>query len=102
MQTGRNISYFAQMCFPYCVIFTMYYLSITHSYVLYTGRIVQKADFLFLTNASIQTGTNAASLETQRELQSAAHTFYQQVVCVLKQRVQLEKEHPGIQQGHFP
>ncbi|XP_037548156.1 probable E3 ubiquitin-protein ligase HERC1 [Nematolebias whitei] len=40
-------------------------------------------------------GTNAASMETKRELQSAAHTFYQQVVQVLKVRVQLEKEHPG-------
>ncbi|XP_041825741.1 probable E3 ubiquitin-protein ligase HERC1 isoform X2 [Melanotaenia boesemani] len=40
-------------------------------------------------------GTNAASAETRRELQSAAHAFYQQVVCVLKQRVQLEKEQPG-------
>ncbi|KAM9735319.1 putative E3 ubiquitin-protein ligase HERC1 isoform 7-T8 [Menidia menidia] len=40
-------------------------------------------------------GTNAASVETQRELQSVAQTFYQQVVRVLKQRVQLEKEHPG-------
>ncbi|KAM4527576.1 putative E3 ubiquitin-protein ligase HERC1 isoform 4-T4 [Odontesthes bonariensis] len=40
-------------------------------------------------------GTNAASVETQRELQSAAQTFYQQVVRVLKQRVQLEREHPG-------
>ncbi|XP_061589686.1 probable E3 ubiquitin-protein ligase HERC1 isoform X2 [Cololabis saira] len=40
-------------------------------------------------------GTSAASLETQRELQSAAHTFYQLVVRVLKHRVQSEKEHPG-------
>ncbi|XP_068430797.1 probable E3 ubiquitin-protein ligase HERC1 isoform X3 [Clinocottus analis] len=40
-------------------------------------------------------GTHSASLETQRELQSAAHTFYQQVVRVLKQRVLLEREHPG-------
>ncbi|XP_013861909.1 probable E3 ubiquitin-protein ligase HERC1 isoform X4 [Austrofundulus limnaeus] len=40
-------------------------------------------------------GTNGASMETKRELQSAAHTFYQQVVQVLKLRVQLEKEHPG-------
>uniref|UniRef100_UPI0037E82BA5 probable E3 ubiquitin-protein ligase HERC1 n=1 Tax=Semicossyphus pulcher TaxID=241346 RepID=UPI0037E82BA5 len=40
-------------------------------------------------------GTQTASIDTQRELQSAAHTFYQQVVRVLKQRVVLEKEHPG-------
>ncbi|XP_042364650.1 probable E3 ubiquitin-protein ligase HERC1 isoform X3 [Plectropomus leopardus] len=40
-------------------------------------------------------GTHSASVDTQRELQSAAHTFYQQVVLVLKQKVQLEKEHPG-------
>uniref|UniRef100_A0A8C7YP15 HECT-type E3 ubiquitin transferase n=1 Tax=Oryzias sinensis TaxID=183150 RepID=A0A8C7YP15_9TELE len=40
-------------------------------------------------------GTSAASMETQRELQSAAHIFYQQVVHVLKQKVQLEKQHPG-------
>uniref|UniRef100_A0A8C4H0W8 HECT-type E3 ubiquitin transferase n=1 Tax=Dicentrarchus labrax TaxID=13489 RepID=A0A8C4H0W8_DICLA len=31
-------------------------------------------------------GTNSASVDTQSELQSAAHTFYQQVVRVLKQR----------------
>uniref|UniRef100_A0A8C2X9J9 HECT-type E3 ubiquitin transferase n=1 Tax=Cyclopterus lumpus TaxID=8103 RepID=A0A8C2X9J9_CYCLU len=31
-------------------------------------------------------GTHSASMDTQRELQSAAHTFYQQVVRVLKQR----------------
>ncbi|XP_038590219.1 probable E3 ubiquitin-protein ligase HERC1 isoform X7 [Micropterus salmoides] len=40
-------------------------------------------------------GTYSACLDTQRELQSAAHTFYQQVVRVLKQRVLLEREHPG-------
>ncbi|KAE8284964.1 putative E3 ubiquitin-protein ligase HERC1 [Larimichthys crocea] len=40
-------------------------------------------------------GTHSASLDTQRELHSAAHTFYQQVVCVLKQRAMLEREHPG-------
>ncbi|XP_058472668.1 probable E3 ubiquitin-protein ligase HERC1 [Solea solea] len=40
-------------------------------------------------------GTCAASMDTQRELQSAAHTFYQQVVCVLRQRVLLEEEHTG-------
>ncbi|KAK2888184.1 probable E3 ubiquitin-protein ligase HERC1 isoform X2 [Channa argus] len=40
-------------------------------------------------------GTRSASTDTQRELQSAAHTFYQQVVCVLRQRVLLERENPG-------
>ncbi|XP_029024458.1 probable E3 ubiquitin-protein ligase HERC1 isoform X3 [Betta splendens] len=40
-------------------------------------------------------GTQSASMDTQRELQSAAHTFYQQAVCILKQRVLLEREHPG-------
>ncbi|XP_063334410.1 probable E3 ubiquitin-protein ligase HERC1 isoform X1 [Pelmatolapia mariae] len=40
-------------------------------------------------------GTHSASLDTQRELQSAAHTFYQQVVRVLKQRVLFERKHPG-------
>ncbi|XP_053195611.1 probable E3 ubiquitin-protein ligase HERC1 [Scomber japonicus] len=40
-------------------------------------------------------GTHSASMDTQRELQSAAHTFYQQVVRVLRQRVLLEREHPG-------
>ncbi|XP_029941533.1 probable E3 ubiquitin-protein ligase HERC1 [Salarias fasciatus] len=40
-------------------------------------------------------GTQSASIGTQKELQSAAHTFYQQVVRVLKQRVQLERKHPG-------
>ncbi|XP_049459515.1 probable E3 ubiquitin-protein ligase HERC1 isoform X7 [Epinephelus fuscoguttatus] len=40
-------------------------------------------------------GTHSASIDTQRELQSAAHTFYQQVVRVLKQKVVLESEHPG-------
>uniref|UniRef100_A0A8C9YIS1 HECT-type E3 ubiquitin transferase n=1 Tax=Sander lucioperca TaxID=283035 RepID=A0A8C9YIS1_SANLU len=40
-------------------------------------------------------GTHSASPDTQRELQSAAHMFYQQVVRVLKQRVLLEREHPG-------
>ncbi|XP_041666433.1 probable E3 ubiquitin-protein ligase HERC1 isoform X2 [Cheilinus undulatus] len=40
-------------------------------------------------------GTQSASVDTQTELQSAAHIFYQQVVRVLKQRVVLEKEHPG-------
>ncbi|XP_034565879.1 probable E3 ubiquitin-protein ligase HERC1 isoform X2 [Notolabrus celidotus] len=40
-------------------------------------------------------GTQSASLDTQTNLQTAAHTFYQQVVRVLKQRVVLEREHPG-------
>ncbi|XP_028274446.1 probable E3 ubiquitin-protein ligase HERC1 isoform X2 [Parambassis ranga] len=40
-------------------------------------------------------GTHSASIDTQRELQSAARTFYQQVVRVLKQRALLEKKHPG-------
>lgn len=44
---------------------------------------------------SMQCGTHSASLDTQRELQSAAHTFYQQVVRVLKQRVLFERKHPG-------
>ena len=45
---------------------------------------------------SIQSGTHSASTDTQRELQSAAHTFYQQVVRVLKQRAAMEREHPGL------
>ncbi|XP_065821674.1 probable E3 ubiquitin-protein ligase HERC1 isoform X4 [Labrus bergylta] len=40
-------------------------------------------------------GTQSASVDTQTELQSAAHIFYQQVVRVLKQRAVLEREHPG-------
>ena len=44
----------------------------------------------------MQSGTQSASMDTQRELQSAAHTFYQQVVRVLKQKVVLESEHPGL------
>ncbi|KAM9306994.1 putative E3 ubiquitin-protein ligase HERC1 [Pholidichthys leucotaenia] len=40
-------------------------------------------------------GTHSASLDTQRELQSAAHAFYQQVVHVLKQRTLIERQHPG-------
>ncbi|XP_072310878.1 probable E3 ubiquitin-protein ligase HERC1 isoform X3 [Eucyclogobius newberryi] len=40
-------------------------------------------------------GTHSASIDTQRELQSAAHNFYQQLVCTLRQRVILEKENPG-------
>ncbi|KAF0031589.1 hypothetical protein F2P81_016144 [Scophthalmus maximus] len=40
-------------------------------------------------------GTHSACMDTQRELQSAAHTFYQQVVHVLRQRVLLGREHTG-------
>lgn len=50
---------------------------------------------------STQCGTNAASMETKRALKSAAHSFYQQVVHVLRLRVQLEKAHPGIQYSLF-
>lgn len=35
-------------------------------------------------------------METQKELQSAAQTFYQQVVRVLRQKVLIEREHPGL------
>lgn len=45
---------------------------------------------------SIQSGTHSASIDKQRQLQSAAHTFYQQVVHVLKHRVLVEREHPGL------
>lgn len=44
----------------------------------------------------LQTGTHSASLEKQQQLQSAAHTFYQQVVCVLKKRALVERERPGL------
>lgn len=44
----------------------------------------------------MQSGTQSASMDTQKALQSAAHIFFQQVVCVLRQRVLLEKEHPGL------
>ncbi|XP_056259321.1 probable E3 ubiquitin-protein ligase HERC1 isoform X3 [Seriola aureovittata] len=40
-------------------------------------------------------GTHSACMDTQRELQSAAHNFYQQVVRVLRQRVLFEREHTG-------
>ncbi|KAM4720559.1 putative E3 ubiquitin-protein ligase HERC1 isoform 3-T4 [Anableps anableps] len=46
-------------------------------------------------NQHYMCGTNAAFMETKRALKSAAHTFYQQVVHVLRLRVQLEKAHPG-------
>uniref|UniRef100_UPI003AAEB7BA probable E3 ubiquitin-protein ligase HERC1 n=1 Tax=Centroberyx gerrardi TaxID=166262 RepID=UPI003AAEB7BA len=40
-------------------------------------------------------GTQSACMDIQKELQSAAHTLYQQVVRVLRQKVLLEREHPG-------
>ncbi|XP_031681979.1 probable E3 ubiquitin-protein ligase HERC1 isoform X1 [Oncorhynchus kisutch] len=40
-------------------------------------------------------GTQSASMFTQRELQSAAHTLYQQVVRVLRQKVLTEREQTG-------
>lgn len=46
--------------------------------------------------SSIQNGTRSASVEQQQQLQSAAHTFYQQVVCVLRQRALIERERPGL------
>lgn len=53
---------------------------------------------VFITPLScwLQTGTRSASVEKQQQLQSAAHTFYQQVVCVLKQRALVERERPGL------
>ncbi|CDR00644.1 unnamed protein product [Oncorhynchus mykiss] len=42
-----------------------------------------------------QSGTQSASMFTQRELQSAAHTLYQQVVRVLRQKVLTEREQTG-------
>lgn len=50
----------------------------------------------------MQSATHSASVDTQRELQSAAHIFYQQVVRVLRQKVQLEREHPGLFSLVFP
>ncbi|XP_019899964.2 probable E3 ubiquitin-protein ligase HERC1 isoform X1 [Esox lucius] len=41
------------------------------------------------------TGTQSASMGVQRELQSAAHTLYQQVVRVLRQKVLLDREQTG-------
>ncbi|XP_076139905.1 putative E3 ubiquitin-protein ligase HERC1 isoform X8 [Alosa pseudoharengus] len=43
-------------------------------------------------------GTQSAQMSTQRELQSAAHTLYQQLVRVLRQKVALEKEQTGAYQ----
>ncbi|XP_066566869.1 probable E3 ubiquitin-protein ligase HERC1 isoform X2 [Amia ocellicauda] len=40
-------------------------------------------------------GTQSAQMKTQQELQAAAHTLYQQVVRVLRQRVVVEKELTG-------
>ncbi|XP_061887279.1 probable E3 ubiquitin-protein ligase HERC1 isoform X3 [Entelurus aequoreus] len=40
-------------------------------------------------------GTHSASITLQRELRSAAHAFYQQVVHILRQRVLLERKQPG-------
>ncbi|XP_057674688.1 probable E3 ubiquitin-protein ligase HERC1 isoform X1 [Corythoichthys intestinalis] len=40
-------------------------------------------------------GTHSAAIGKQRELQYAAHAFYQQVVHVLRQRVLLERKNPG-------
>lgn len=53
---------------------------------------------VFITPLScwLQTGTHSASVEKQQQLQSAAHTFYQQVVCVLKKRALVERERPGL------
>lgn len=53
---------------------------------------------VFITPLSrrLQNGTRSASVEQQQQLQSAAHTFYQQVVCVLKQRALVERERPGL------
>lgn len=53
---------------------------------------------VFITPLScrLQTGTHSASVEKQQQLQSAAHTFYQQVVCVLKKRALEERERPGL------
>lgn len=53
---------------------------------------------MFITPSSLrlQTGTRSASVEKQQQLQSAAHTFYQQVVRVFKQRALVERERPGL------
>ncbi|XP_016106101.1 probable E3 ubiquitin-protein ligase HERC1 [Sinocyclocheilus grahami] len=40
-------------------------------------------------------GTQSAPISVQRELQSAAHTLYQQLVRVLRQKVALEREQAG-------
>ncbi|XP_073680135.1 probable E3 ubiquitin-protein ligase HERC1 [Garra rufa] len=40
-------------------------------------------------------GTQSAPISVQRELQSAAHTLYQQLVRVLRQKVVLEREQAG-------
>lgn len=53
---------------------------------------------MFITPESLrlQTGTHSASVEKREQLQSAAHTFYQQVVRVFKQRALVERERPGL------
>ncbi|XP_062334757.1 probable E3 ubiquitin-protein ligase HERC1 [Osmerus eperlanus] len=43
-------------------------------------------------------GTRSASMAAQRELQAAAHTLYQQVVRVLRQKVLLDKQQTGSSQ----
>ncbi|XP_028827463.1 probable E3 ubiquitin-protein ligase HERC1 isoform X1 [Denticeps clupeoides] len=43
-------------------------------------------------------GTQSAQMSSQRELQAAAHTLYQQVVRVLRQKVALEREQTGAYQ----
>ncbi|KAF7696652.1 hypothetical protein HF521_005070 [Silurus meridionalis] len=40
-------------------------------------------------------GTQSATMSTQRELQDTAHTLYQQVVRVLRQKVVMEKKQTG-------
>lgn len=55
-------------------------------------KFLNRSFFLFLT----QSGTHSASLDKQRQLQSAAQSFYQQVVHVLKHRVSAETENPGL------
>ncbi|KAK7896525.1 hypothetical protein WMY93_021850 [Mugilogobius chulae] len=44
---------------------------------------------------NFHTGAEYETQHYMRQLQSAAHNFYQQVVCTLRQRVVLEKENPG-------
>uniref|UniRef100_A0AAV2IR35 RCC1-like domain-containing protein n=1 Tax=Knipowitschia caucasica TaxID=637954 RepID=A0AAV2IR35_KNICA len=59
----------------------------THVISFHTGADYETQHYM--------TGICSASIDTQRALQSAAHKFYQQVVCTLRQRVILEKENPG-------
>lgn len=69
-------------------------LNVGFSFILFNFALL----FVFITPSShrFQTGTHSASVEKQQQLQSAAHTFYQQVVCVLKQRALVERERPGL------